>query len=81
MHGLWSFLQNRKNREILDWLGGDAVVVGGGIWMVATFFWTTDSPGGARPGNIEASNGGVVIGRDAIDSTVQGGDQLSAPGQ
>ena len=44
MTHLWRFLQLKKNREILAWLGGGAVVLASGIWTAVTFFGAEPLP-------------------------------------
>lgn len=44
MRRLWSFLRLKRNREILGWLGGGAVVVIGGLWTAYTFLAHQPAP-------------------------------------
>jgi tetratricopeptide (TPR) repeat protein len=39
---LWKFVCNVKNREILSWLGGGAVVIVAGTWALFTYFFPHD---------------------------------------
>jgi hypothetical protein len=34
---LWKFVWNGKNREILSWLGGGAVIIVAGTWTLVTY--------------------------------------------
>jgi hypothetical protein len=80
MGGLWSFLRQKRNRDVLGWIGGGAVVVTAGVWAVFTFFWTpsplsqTDGP----QTNVEATGGGVAIGGDVSGSKIQTGTAPAA---
>jgi hypothetical protein len=38
MEAIWRFLGDKRNRVILSWLGGGAVVVIGGLWAAFVFF-------------------------------------------
>lgn len=40
---LWRFLGDEKNRQILNLLGGGAVVIVAGIWALVTFFYSQDA--------------------------------------
>jgi hypothetical protein len=72
MHRTWKFLQVKKNREILAWLGGGAVILAGGLWTALTFFWPqeTSLPPGGSSNNAEARNGSTAIGGNANGSTI-----------
>ena len=58
MSRLWKFLREKRNREILAWLGGGAVVLAGGIWTAVVFFSSPTPSGGGGSG-------------DRIDCTIQ----------
>jgi len=38
MEAILAFLKDPGNRDVLTWLGGGIVVVGGGLWAVVKFF-------------------------------------------
>jgi hypothetical protein len=38
MEAIWRFLGDKRNRVILSWLGGGAVVVIGGLWAAFIYF-------------------------------------------
>ena len=62
LDALWSFLKDPANREVLAWIGGGIVVVGGAVWAVVKFF--AKKPEGAKGPSVSADRGGVVVGRD-----------------
>ncbi len=66
---LWRFLQEKRNRQVLGWLGGGTVLIAGCIWTVVTFFF---SPNAARqPSNVNVeAPGGVAAGGDIRGSTI-----------
>jgi hypothetical protein len=47
---LWRFIKDRRNQQLLSWLGGGAVVVATGIWAVVTFFFAPDNKEPQAPG-------------------------------
>ena len=59
---LWEIAKDPDKRAILSWLGGGAVIVAGGIWVVVTFVVehkdTSDKKGGT---NITVSGQGISL--------------------
>jgi hypothetical protein len=70
---LWKFIRNGKNREILSWLGGGAVVIIAGAWAAVVYFLPAQKPPESRPANVEANCGGVAIGGSVTGTTITGG--------
>ena len=69
---MWDWLTVDANRAVLGWFGGGVVVVAGGIWAVVRFvIGGRDKPAlpPSRP-NVQAIDGGVAIGRDANNNTI-----------
>jgi hypothetical protein len=62
---LWQFFQQKKNRQVLGWLGG-VVVLAGGVWVVVAFYSPRPPP---QAPDVQAP-GGVAVGRDIRGSTV-----------
>ena len=71
MSGNWSFLGSKKNREILAWLAGGlaAVVV---LWTAFVYFHPPKIDGGEGKGKggVIASHGGVSVGGNVWNSTI-----------
>lgn len=59
----WTFLLDPANREVLGWIGGGIVVIGGGAWTVFKFF-------SSKKPTVSASNGGVAAGRDVRGANI-----------
>jgi tetratricopeptide (TPR) repeat protein len=55
---LWKFVRNRKNREILSWLGGGAAVIVAGTWTLFTYPHADKKPGGTI--TVVNSSGSVI---------------------
>jgi hypothetical protein len=57
---MWHWLKDESNRKVLAFLGAGLVALAGAGWTAFTYL-DGKSGGGA---NVEASDGGVAIGRD-----------------
>jgi hypothetical protein len=65
--GLWRFIKDRKNRELVSWLGGGAVVIVAGIWTVFVFFLNHDKKPGSSTATVVNPSGTVIApGGDAV---------------
>jgi len=72
MGGLWKFLRQDRNRQILGWLGGGLVVVVAGLWAVFVYLHPPQRGDVPRP-SVSASQGGVAIGGNVTGATITGG--------
>jgi len=75
---LWSFVRNGKNREILTWLGGGAVVIIAGLWAAIVYFFPAHKPSELRPADVQANCGGVAIGGTVTGTAITAGTTTSA---
>jgi hypothetical protein len=78
MDGLWGFLRDKRNQQVLGWLGGGLVVVATGLWAAFVYFFPPVKSPEAKspeptPPSVQASCGGVAIGRDVTGSTITAG--------
>jgi hypothetical protein len=63
MTTLWAIVQKKSNREIISWVGGGAVIVIAGLWVLFIYVFPPKLPEDKdKPGVIEASHGGVAVG-------------------
>ncbi|MEZ5906525.1 MAG: hypothetical protein R3C69_15995 [Geminicoccaceae bacterium] len=62
----WAFLSDQANQRTLGWIGGEPVVLAGGLWAVIKFFMKPATSQKAPPERISVSadRGGVAGGRD-----------------
>jgi hypothetical protein len=76
MEKLWSFLRQKRNREVLGWVGGGLVVVAAGLWAVIVYvFPPSSSPSKSSEGAATSANcGGVAVGGNVSGSTVTAGN-------
>jgi hypothetical protein len=79
MNALWRFLRDKRNQQVLGWLGGGLVVVATGLWAAFIYFFpplpapeTTKSLEPTPP-SVQANCGGIAIGRDVTGSTITAG--------
>jgi hypothetical protein len=70
---MWAFLQKKKNREVLGWLGAGLVVAAGGFWTAFVYF---DSPHKSPTKALRADCGSVAIGGDVSGATITAGNSL-----
>jgi len=69
MDALWRFFLVKKNREVLAWLGGGAVVVIAGLWTA----YIQLQPKKAEPDapSVSANCGSVAAGRDINGANIK----------
>ena len=76
--GLWGFLRDKNNQQVLGWLGGGLVVVATGLWAAFVYFFPPGKSPEAKspeltPPSVQAKCGGIAIGRDVSGSTITAG--------
>lgn len=81
MTSLWRFLRDKRNQQVLGWLGGGLVVATTGLWAIFVYLFPpprsaeTKSP---EPPSVQANCGGIAIGRDVTGSTITAGSTTNA---
>ena len=68
MSELFSFIRDKKNRELLTWLGGGAVIIIGGLWAAFVYFNPPKSDKAAT--SVSADNCGIAIGGSPVNSPI-----------
>ncbi len=86
MNGFWRFLRDRRNQQVLGWLGGGLVVAATGLWVAVVYFFPpVNSPEAksseAAPVNVQADCGGVAIAGNVTGSTITAGTTASDCGK
>jgi len=77
---IWSFVQSKKNREVLGWVGAGLAVVIGGLWTAFVYFSTPGKPS-ASGSTVQASCGSVAAGGNVSGATITAGNTGSCPEQ
>jgi TIR domain len=74
--GLWGFLRDKRNQQLLGWLGGGLVVLATGLWVAFVYFFPpvkeAKAPEATAP-SVQANCGGIAIGRDVSGSIITAG--------
>ena len=66
MQSLMRMLRDKRDRAVLSWIGGGAVIAAGGIWVAVTYFWPPPHPAS----EVCAGGGGIAVGGSVSGSTV-----------
>jgi hypothetical protein len=83
MNSFWQFLREKRNRQVLGWLGGGLVVAATGLWAAFVYFFPplkspdTKSPGSV-PASVQADRGGIAIGGNVTGTTITTGGTTSS---
>src|SRR5215831_13764255 len=78
MNEFWRFLRDKRNQQVLGWLGGGLVVAATGLWAAFVYFFPPVKSPEAKspeptPPSVQADCGGIAIGRDVTGSTITAG--------
>jgi hypothetical protein len=68
---LWRFVRNGKNRTILSWIGGGAVVVIAAAWAVFVYIFPSH-----RPAHAQANCGSIAIGGNVAGTNIAVGTTM-----
>ena len=78
MNSFWRFLRDKRNQQILGWLGGGLVVVATGLWVVFLYFFPSLKSSETKasepaPVSVQADCSGIAIGGNVTGATVATG--------
>src|SRR6266550_3200789 len=78
MNSFWRCLRDKRNQQVLGWLGGGLVVAATGLWAAFVYFFPPVKSPEAKspeplPSSVQANCGGIAIGRDVTGSTITAG--------
>ena len=76
--GLWGFLRDKRNQQVLSWLGGGLVVAVTGLWVAFVYFFPAPKSPETKsaepmPPSVQADCGGVAIVGPVTGATITGG--------
>jgi TIR domain len=76
--GLWGFLRDKRNQQVLSWLRGGLVVAATGFWAAFVYFFPAPKAPDAKspeptPPSVQANCGAIAIGGDVTGSTITAG--------
>jgi hypothetical protein len=74
---LWAFLSQKKNREVLAWIGGGGVVVVAGLWAIFVYVFPPNRDA-VDAASTRANCGGVAIGGNVSGSTITAGPTINS---
>jgi hypothetical protein len=80
MNDLWRFLRDKRNQQVLGWLGGGLAVAATGLWFAVVYFFPPVPEAKrevARPA-VRADRGGIAIGGDVSGTMITGGSVTSS---
>jgi hypothetical protein len=72
MRSPWEFILQKRNREVLGWLGGGLVVAATGLWAAFIYLHPLQRVSELKPDNVQANCGGVAIGGNVTGSNITG---------
>jgi hypothetical protein len=70
MSRIWSFLGSNNNRKIIGWLSGGIVILIAGLWTAFVYFFPPKDDRGEGKREVSASHGGVSVGGNVTNSTI-----------
>ena len=78
MNSFWRFLRDKRNQQVLGWLGGGPVVAATGLRVAFVYFFPPLKSPEAKspeptPPTVQADCGSVAIGGNVTDATITGG--------
>jgi hypothetical protein len=76
--GLWGFLRDKRNQQVLSWIGGGLVVAVTGLWVAFVYFFPAPKSPETKsaepmPPSVQADCGGVAIVGPVTGATITGG--------
>ena len=72
MRQLWSFVGQKRNREILTWIGGGLAVAAAGLWTTLLHVSAAGAP--AAPSSVAARCASIGGGGDVTGATITAGN-------
>ena len=73
MNSFWRFLRDKRNQQVLGWLGGGLIVAATGLWAAFVYFFpppkSLETKSEPVPASVQADRGGIAIGGNVTGAT------------
>jgi hypothetical protein len=78
--GLWGFLRDKSNQQVLGWLGGGLVVAVTGLWAAFVYLYPAKPPEAktSAPVSVQADCSAIAIGGNVTGATITTGGTTNA---
>jgi hypothetical protein len=80
--GLWGFLRDKSNQQVLGWLGGGLVVAVTGLWAAFVYFFppgkSPEAKSSAPAVSVQADCSAIAIGGNVTGATITTGGTTNA---
>lgn len=78
MSSFWRFLRDKRNQQVLGWIGGGLVFVATGLWAAFVQFFPPQKSAETKasvpaPVNVQADCSGIAIGGNVTGATIRSG--------
>jgi hypothetical protein len=75
--GLWGYLRDKRNQQVLSWLGGGLVVAATGLWAAFVYFFppvkSQEAKSPVPAVNVQADCSAIAIGGNVTGATITTG--------
>jgi hypothetical protein len=83
MNALWRFLRDKRNQQVLSWVGGGLVIAATGLWAAFVYFFPVPKSPEVKsaeptPASVQAICGGIAIGGGVTGSTITAGSTTNS---
>jgi hypothetical protein len=81
INGFWQWLRDKRNQQVLGWLGGGLIVLAIGLLIFFVYFFPSLKPSQPQSSaipNVQADCGGVAVGGNVSGSTITAGATTSS---
>ena len=73
MNSLWRFLRDKRNQQVLGWVGGGLVAAVTGLWGAFVYFFPSPESPATKSPTVQANCGAVAIGGNVTGATIATG--------
>lgn len=73
MNSLWRFLLDKRNQQVLGWLGGGLAAAVTGLWVAFVYFFPSVELPATKAATVQANCSAVAIGGNVTGATIATG--------